>query len=345
VIVTEHITRRGELLYRWRLTRLTVALVLTRTRGADSVVLWPGRPGDRRQLRGLRPRALYEVDLGEHDGRIEDQVPAQGDTFAFHAVVDLRWHIHEPATAVWANLRTTDDVVRAVRPELLHHLRTTTRRFDVTASEAAERSVNERLTAAPVGAGLGITCTAWTRLSVDPGTQRHAAALRDVTHQVGLEKATHELRILADSHNRDLVNARIEHYLELLKAGDHSQVALRLAHNPEDLATVIDAAKQEALARDGKALDFLSELVSSGMVERHELDDRIGMAIDWARTTTNSITGSTRWVPDGPGRTTAHMTSTTRIQRPIDLPPNPPPSTARAALPDPPASTIDDLDF
>jgi hypothetical protein len=233
------------------------------------------------ELLWRRVRTLYEVDTGEHDSVIEDDLPSSGDAFPFHAAVDLRWRVTDPVGVVERHLETSDDVVRALRPELKNRLRVITREFDVEDSAAAEVKVNQALASLPIGEDLGLRARCWVRLTLEELSRAHATDWRQLRRKMAMEDEVQKLRVTQDQNNRTLLRARMSFYQEVIAAGDISQFAIQLAQNPEEVAVVMEAIRTDRDANRRNTMEFFTRLADSGLIEKHQIGDVVDDALKW----------------------------------------------------------------
>jgi hypothetical protein len=269
---------------------------------------------------------LYEVDLGEHSSLLEDDVPSAGDAFRFHAAVDLRWRVQDPAGVVQRHLATAGDVVRALRPELQDRMRTVTREFDVIDSADAEAKVNQSLAAGPIGGELGLWTRCWVRLTLEEAARAHASDRRELQRQIVLEQETQVLRRLQAQNNRELVASRVEFYRLIIAAGDIDQFAVRIAQNPTDISAVIEALRNDRNTARREAIDFFARLADSGLIERHQISDTVRETIDWLNESVSRVLDHTTSRPE------IVPVGMQRVPRSVDLPA--PPLPGGATLPE-----------
>jgi hypothetical protein len=56
---------------------------------------------------------------------------------------------------------------------------------------------------------------------------------------------THKLRLLKATNTQELLDLKAARYRSLMEAGDIHRFALQLAHNPDDVASVVQAIHDE----------------------------------------------------------------------------------------------------
>jgi hypothetical protein len=327
-VIEERTVRGHELLYKRPAIRMNVALVMLSPKGTYRVAL-PNCQPTLGELMWRRIRTLYEVDLGEHDSVIEDDVPSTGDAFPFHAVLDLRWRVEDPVGVVKRHLATADDVVRAIRPELRDRMRRITREFDVVDAATAEARVNQSLSAMPIGSELGLWTRCWVRLTLEDAARTHAANRREVQRQIVLERETQELRRLQEQNNHELMQTRVAFYRAIIAAGDIDQFAVRIAQHPGEISSVMEALRDERNTGRRNAIDFFSRLAESGLIERHQISDTVKETVDWLNESVGRVLDSAASRKDGPApRTEADFSGAQRVPRSAELPAAPLPGGA-----------------
>jgi hypothetical protein len=90
----------------------------------------------------------------------------------------------------------------------------------------------------------------------------------------------------------------INRYRKIIAAGDIEQFALRLAQNPSDSAAVIEALKQEQNNNKRLTVDFVSNLIQSGALDRWEIDEQVKPALEWLREQTNRVIANDTGSPE-----------------------------------------------
>ncbi|MGW1463545.1 hypothetical protein ACWCPT_04205 [Streptomyces sp. NPDC002308] len=226
-------------------TRIDHALVFSTPEGAYETFLPPLRPS-RTSAAAKHYTAVYEVDMGIHPLREELRLPSADDAFEFEAVVDLSWHVADPALFVKSGHR---DVPRMLVGELEQAARPFSRRFPVHRSSEAERVLLEEV---PVRCALGTRAglaVSWTvRLRGDQGAVEHASRMRAIDHTTteqvhtetrGLEHdAAADLRAAKRAEledGRTAANEQREHELQLLRQQRQHTAALARTRQTTEL--------------------------------------------------------------------------------------------------------------
>lgn len=204
-----------------------------------------------------RARFVSEVDLRWHSTKIRCVLPSARDIFDFSAVIDLYWHVYDPEQVVKDGLR---DVRNALEPPIMARLRLLTRRYTEAQSADAEMKLNAALRDLPEAKQLGLEMTAFVQLGMDD-------AVRD---QLRLE-------------------ARVAAYRDIIASGDLNQVALRLAQDPQDAAAVVQLLIEERDRHRHDLVDFVTSLVDSGAIERHEINDQVRAVLQWLSEDTHHV--------------------------------------------------------
>jgi hypothetical protein len=271
-----------------------VGLVLVTQRGEHH-----GFPPDRQPTTGellwLGSGTLYEIDMGRHWARVELEVPSRTEAFSFDAVVDVEWWVEDPVPVVKHGVH---DVRKALEPNLRQRLSSITRKWEVEDSAHAEAEVVGSLAAMPVGAEYGLGTRAYVWMRMDTPSVKHAAAVRDLHREIELEHATQELRLVREESTSVLITRRVERYRVILQSGNLDQFALQLAQNPEETPAVIQMLREERHNNRRAVTDFVTRLLDSGAVDRHEIDDQVREALRWLKDATDTVLGD----PNRPGR-------------------------------------------
>jgi len=274
-----------------------VAIVLVYSSGEVRVLM----PHDRRRT-GIRPpKTMYRVTLGLHHTTAEADLPSQGEAFFFHASISLQWRVLDPASVVSNGVRNVAD---ALMPHIMRQMRRISRTFDITQSAEAEEAINEALDKIQIGYSgreryqdalqqasaqkhLGSEYGLWTRtvaeLSLDEATIGHITKMKQLDRALSEEKAQQQLRKLQEENQQHIIQARIEVYKEIIKAGDTERFALQLASNPDDIAAIEKIMHDDQLISRRETIDFISHMVSTGVIERWEVSDQAREALDWLK--------------------------------------------------------------
>jgi cysteinyl-tRNA synthetase len=177
--------------------------------------------------------------------------------YDFGIEVDLHWHVTDPRQVVRDGVR---DVRAALQPLLLARIRPITRMFRPEGSADAESKVNEVLTTISEAGELGLTASAIARLRMED-------AVRD------------EFRL----------DRKVLAYRKIIAAGDVNQFAFTLAMNPESAPTVVKALIDERDRARKETIDFVTNLVKSGAIERWQVADQIRVALQWLLDSSNRV--------------------------------------------------------
>lgn len=280
-----------------------VAIVLVYGSGEVRVLM----PHDRRRTGIRRPKAMYQVNLGLRHTIAEADLPSNGDAFFFHASISVQWRVLDPASIVSNGVR---DVAEALMPHIMRQMRRISRIFDVTQSAEAEEAINEALDKIQIGYSgreryqdalqqasaqkhLGAEYGLWTRtvveLSLDEGTIEHITKMKQLDRALSEEKAQQQLRKLQEQNQQRIIQARIGVYKEIIAAGDTERFALQLANNPGDIAAIEKIMHDDELISRRETIDFISHMVSTGVIERWEVSDQAREALDWLKAAISSV--------------------------------------------------------
>jgi hypothetical protein len=233
-----------------------VAVVAVTSRGGFLVFdedRWPSPA----ELLRRRVRHVCEIDMGQHHTQWSIDLPSHEDTFGFHAVVDMCWQVEDP---ILVTRNGTRNVRRALAPHLLRQLRAITRRHDVERPESAEQAANELLSRRDVGAAFGFRTTTLVQLAMDDAI-RQSRALR----------------------------SRVAAYRKILGDGDLNQFALQLAENPNEVSEVVRTLLEQRDSHRTALVEFVTQLVDSGAIDRWEIDDQVRTVLQWLGENTRTV--------------------------------------------------------
>jgi hypothetical protein len=319
-IVSSRHLRRFEALVRRRPVKANVGIVLV-TQSGDCYGYPPDRQPTVGELLWKGAGTVYEVDMGIHWSNVKLEVPSQTEAFFFDATIELEWWVTDPVPIV---KRGVYDVRKALEPHLWQRLSAITRSFEVEDSADAENTAAESLTKLPVGAEYGLGTRAFLKLRMDTPTVRHVSAVRDIRRDMEIERETQLLRLLRDDSTTTLIDRRVTRYRRILLSGDFDQFALQLAQNPDEAPAVIQMLREERHNNRRAVTDFVTSLLDSGAIDRHEINDQVREALRWLKDATDTVLKG----PDPAGRATAQRVDALPSVEipPSDLPEPPTPS-------------------
>lgn len=254
-IIRERPVGSLEMLRGLALARPRTAVVVVTARG--DYLPYTDSPPSTTDLLRRRARYVSEVDLGQHRTRIHCELPSSGDVFRFAGEVDLHWQVSDPVQVVRDGLR---DVRAALEPWVLAQLRSVTRGYTEAQSAQAEAKANEALRDLPEAAKFGLSAMALVQFGMDD-------AVRD------------RLRL----------EARVAAYRQMIAAGDLNQFALRLADDRQDVAAVVQSLAEDRDHHRRELVDFVTKLIDSGAIERHQIDDQVRAALQWLQENTHRV--------------------------------------------------------
>jgi hypothetical protein len=285
--------------------RAATALVLM-TRPGDLLCFTADRQPTYSELFWSSAQTMYQVDMGRYRMVVSTSLPARGSPFEFTADLLLHWQVIRPVEAVRQNLwNPSNDLEQS----MIHELRVLSRRHRVEEAAAAEADLNDQLqirtaktrlfleSDAPMdsaaegeylpGVAYGVLLTARVELRTD----QKAVEIATVSRQIELETEKQKLRKLQEANNRELIDARIRYYREIIEQGEINSFALQIAQNPDDVATVIEAIRTQANTNRKQTIDFVSRLVESGAISAYQIEDQVREALDWLKAGTDRVIG------------------------------------------------------
>lgn len=257
-----------------------VAIVLFRN-GEPRRTLWPG---DRLSAEDLLRRSYseaYRIDISEQLLLFNERLPSKGDLFSFDAQISLLWSVQDPVEVVKRNIVDADAALKSL---IIPALRTVSRRYDPSDAAIAEADMEDAVR--PLGSDIGLR---FERIAVHLGSDENAARslqyerLEQAISQdrnereLVLERDRHrrELELERTRHELDLTRMRTEFYREIIGRGQWAMFALHLAHHPEEIDRLVDTLNQQKETDRRLQLQFLRELLETGVVSELQLDTRV----------------------------------------------------------------------
>lgn len=290
----------------WKLARARahVAVVVVYHSGGHQVI-WP-HERTRVHLH-RRPATVYEVDLGIHHARVEEDLPSQGHSGSFHAKITVDWRVLDPSAVVRHQVL---DIRNSLYADLLHRAYSIAREFridqvtdaedkindqlqgvelDVTTPTGMQQAMQKAIKAGCLGAKYGLWTSAITHLTLDEAAIEHNAKMMKLKWALEEEEAEHELQRMKNQNAQEITAKRIAVYREIIASGDVEQFALRLANHPGEISAVTEIIREDQLTRRQDTIDFIKHMVDSGVVERWEVGDQVREALEWLRDATARV--------------------------------------------------------
>jgi hypothetical protein len=290
----------------WKLARARahVAVVVVYHSGQHQVI-WP-HERTRVHLH-RRPATIYEVDLGIHQARVEEDLPSRGHSGSFHAKISVDWRVLDPSAVVRHQVL---DIGKSLYADLLHRATSIAREFTIDQVTDAEDKINDQLQGiepdittptgmrqamqnaiklGSLGAKYGLWTNAITHLTLDQAAIEHNAKMMKLKWALEEEEAEHRLRVIKNQNEQKITEERIAVYREIIARGDVEQFALRLANHPDEISAVTEIIREDQLTRRQDTIDFIKHMVDSGVVERWEVSDQVREALEWLRDATARV--------------------------------------------------------
>jgi hypothetical protein len=295
----------------WKLARVRahIAVVVVYHSGGHQVI-WPH---ERTRVHLHRRHAtIYEVDLGIHHARVEEELPSKSHSGSFHAKISVDWRVLDPSAVVRHRVL---DIGKSLYADLLHRACSIAREFTIDQVTDAEDTINARLQGVELdittptgmqqamqkaikdgclGAKYGLWTSAITHLTLDQAATEHNAKMMKLKWALKEEEIEHELRMMKNQNAQKIAEKRIAVYREIIARGDVEQFALRLANHPDEISAVTEIIREDQLTRRQDTIDFIKHMVDSGVVERWEVSDQVREALEWLRDATARVVTNKR---------------------------------------------------
>jgi hypothetical protein len=262
-----------------------VARVLVTSRG-EIIGYKPDQQPTVGELLWKGPGTLYEIDMGKHWAQLKVDVPSIAEAFLFSAIVDLEWWVKDPIQIVRDGVH---DVRETLEPHLRQRLARVTRNYDVADAAQAEEVAARSLRSEPLGPEYGLDTQAFLQLRMDPSSVEHATAVRKITWDIELERKIQVLRLERDDSTAALIQRRLDRYRDILVLGNVDQFALQMAQNPEEIPAVVQMLREERHNDRRAVTDFVTKLLDSGAIDRHEINDQVREALRWLKDATDTV--------------------------------------------------------
>ncbi|MFF4115234.1 hypothetical protein [Streptomyces sp. NPDC001714] len=299
-----------------------VASVLYYKNGGHSIITVRGAEHVNKPLMG-KPTSVCWIARGQHQVSFQLALPTLGDRAQFRAAADVNWEVRDFYIA--AEKRVVD-VERMLRPSLEARLRGLSRRYSLDSAQQVDEAIQDELASgrwSDFGAELGLTTQAFVRIDLGQAAADHQAQM------VAVEKGG-MVQEAIDNVTKARIAANMDDAQKLITAGETVQYAHLLASDPGRAAEILGVLQQQARDQRQGALDYLTNLINQGVVQRHQIDDQIQALIDYSRTVSTGV------FPNGLPQAPTSLP----VPPMPPMPPAPPLLPADAPPPVPPADVI-----
>lgn len=285
--------------------RAHVAAVVVYQRGEHQLI-WPHERTH--VLLHRRPATVYEVDLGIQHAEVKADLPSQGHSGSFHAIISIHWRVLDPSAIVRHQVLSIEEALAA---DLLHRARRIAINFGIDQITAAEEEINDQLRGVEIDittpAGmqqamekatklgcLGATYGLWTSVTIthmalDKASSEHNAKMMKLKWALEEEEAEQRLRMIKNKNEQEIMADRIAVYRDIIAVGDVERFALRLARHPDEISAVTEIIREDQLTSRHDTIDFIKHMVDSGVVERWEVSDQVREALEWLKDATARV--------------------------------------------------------
>jgi len=151
---------------------------------------------------------------------------------------------------------------------------------------AAERAVGDAARILDLGREYGLTVTLSIRLSADTGAAEYATSRRELQQKIDIEKLEHEHHRLQVSHEQEVIRTRMDLYRRIIDSGNVDQLALQLAQNPSGADSITALVREERQHERRQVTDFITHLLSSGVIDRWDVEEQVQTALTWLKDST-----------------------------------------------------------
>ncbi|MFD8719455.1 hypothetical protein ACFV2H_15975 [Streptomyces sp. NPDC059629] len=296
-----------------------VASVLYYKNGGHSIITVRGAEHFNKPLMG-KPTSVCWIARGQHQVSFRLDLPTYGDRSQFRAGADVNWEVRDFYLA--AEKRVVD-VERMLRPSLEARLRGLSRRYSLDSAQQVDEAIQDELVSgrwADFGAELGLATQVFVRIDLGQAAADHQAQMVAVEKDSVVQEAI-------DTANKARIAANLDDAQKLIGAGETAQYAHMLAADPSRAHEILGVLQQQAREQRQGALDYLTNLINQGVVQRHQIDDQVQALIDYSRSVSTGVFPNS--LPQAP----------TSLPVP-PMPPAPPLLPADAPPPLPPAPPV-----
>jgi uncharacterized protein YegL len=286
ILREEPVTR--SLLARAKISKPSIAVVYADGFGHVACID-DGRPLTWSEQVLSRYRTRYEVDLSDHRRTAQldsSPLPARGDMYFFHSMVDVGFRVTDPASVV---KRHVTDALSVVYNYLIDAFRPVTRRHEIKDAAGAETEINIMFQQ-PVTLEEGITIyRCRTRLLPDKTAQEYLRSLESADRMLHVGEAEHKVATASARQSQELADmaqmARInaesrEHAAMAGRQIDlHGLIRAHLAKHPDETAYALELLARHEQAQltqrdinDQRSMDLVRYMVEQGMIQAVDIE-------------------------------------------------------------------------
>ncbi|MGW8356178.1 hypothetical protein [Streptomyces wedmorensis] len=273
--------------YRRRSGRIAAVLLY---RNGGHRVVWPDRKEDVNKPLIGSPYTVFEVQLGRNVTEFRLQLPAAGDGVFFEAVARIQWMVTDPHLVVQEQV---EDVAELLHDELLDGLRRLSRRFRITDAQRADEAVREALSTGRLSLGRDIGLRTRVHVFIDLEDSVKAEVQRrdriDITMEADAREAEAERR--KDAAERAMIADRAREIEALFRRGDLAQIAHHMAVHPDKQWEIRNQLQQERRQGQEDYLAVFTQLLDTGVLERHDIGEQMYQVLMYLRSQTGTIVG------------------------------------------------------
>ncbi|MEV7389514.1 hypothetical protein [Streptomyces sp. NPDC091215] len=258
-----------------------VASVLYYKNGGYSVITVRGAEHHNKPLMG-NPTSVCWIARGRHQVSFQLMLPTHGDRSWFRAGADVNWEVHDFYLA--AEKRVVD-VERMLRPSLEARLRGLSRRYSLDSAQQVDEAIQDELASgrwSDFGVDLGLVTQVFVRIDLGQAAAGHQMQTVAVEKDSMVQEAI-------DTVNRARIAANIDDAQRLIMAGEAVQYGHMLALDPSRAHEILGVLQQQAREQRQGALDYLTNLINQGVVQRRQIDDQVQALIDFSRTVSTGV--------------------------------------------------------
>lgn len=258
-----------------------VASVLYYKNGGHSIITVRGAEHNNKPMMG-KPTSVCWIARGQHQASFQLELPTYGDRSRFKAGADVNWEVSDFYLA--AEKRVVD-VERMLRPPLEARLRGVSRRYGLDSAQQVDEAIQDELASGRwggFGADLGLATQVFIRIDLGQAAADHQAQM------VAVEKGS-KVQEAIDTANKARIAANIDDAQKLIAAGETFQYATMLAQDPGRANEILGELQRQAREQRHGALDYLTNLINQGVVQRHQIDDQVQALIEYSRSVSTTV--------------------------------------------------------
>ncbi|MEV0648055.1 hypothetical protein AB0I28_22590 [Phytomonospora sp. NPDC050363] len=230
------------------------------------------------------PRVYYKVRTAPFRQDFDREVPSSASTLFFTAKVKYRWRIFDPSSAIRSEV-DAPSVHRVCADFLAKQIGEISRKFSFEDLTAVQAEVQDRFEGGRTDIGSGIEMTSVSvemrlpesLMPIIADIERHEIHERLKLKQ---REAEASAAAFAQGHKLELHGKRVDHYMQVLAAGQVAAIANIMAGDSSRAPEALAAMTTQADKDRAQLIEMLKTMTEAGAIRSGDFDPLLTLAVD-----------------------------------------------------------------